>query len=225
MLRHLIPTPKTVVRSFGTHSLGKDTKIVLSFGCDVRLFKASVRLAEDIFEETRAKPLVTKVLGTPALDGCVNVIADENGSGEGYRLTVCMESVTVEGESPAGAFYGIQTLRQLIRESSGVLPCLVIEDKPDMAHRGFYQDISRGRVPTVASTKKLIDMLSYYKQNSLQFYIEHTFPFDEYAGICRADNSVTPEEIVELDEYCWEHFIDFVPSLSTFGTDSRSPRV
>ncbi|MBQ3934200.1 MAG: family 20 glycosylhydrolase [Clostridia bacterium] len=217
MLRHLIPTPKTVVRSFGTHSLGKDTKIVLSFGCDVRLFKASVRLAEDIFEETRAKPLVTKVLGTPALDGCVNVIADENGSGEGYRLTVCRESVTVEGESPAGAFYGIQTLRQLIRESSGTLPCLVIEDKPDMAHRGFYQDISRGRVPTVASTKKLIDMLSYYKQNSLQFYIEHTFPFDEYAGICRADNSVTPEEIVELDEYCWEHFIDFVPSLSTFG--------
>ena len=129
MLRHLIPTPKTVVRSFGTHSLGKDTKIVLSFGCDVRLFKASVRLAEDIFEETRAKPLVTKVLGTPALDGCVNVIADENGSGEGYRLTVCRESVTVEGESLAGAFYGIQTLRQLLKDSAGILRARAAREK------------------------------------------------------------------------------------------------
>ncbi|MBO4366896.1 MAG: beta-N-acetylhexosaminidase [Clostridia bacterium] len=216
MLNHLIPTPRRVTREPGTCALNAYTRIVLGASCDNRLFKAAAVLAADLETEIRSKPAVLRILGTPALDGCINIVSD-GGEGEAYTLTVCRGSVTVHGKSDAGAFYGIQTLRQLVKESGGVLPCVTIEDQPDMAHRGFYQDISRGRVPTVEATKKLIDMLSYYKENSLQFYIEHTYPFDEYAGIAKAVNCVTAEDIVELDDYCYDHFIDFVPSLSTFG--------
>ena len=31
------------------------------------------------------------------------------------------------------------------------------------------------------------------------------------------DDGITAEEILELDDYCYENFIDFIPSLSTFG--------
>lgn len=215
MIQSLIPTPKKLKTTGGMLSLA-DCKVVLGISCDNRIFKAAQTLARELSAETRTAVSVTKVLGEPALDGCINLIAGD-GDGEGYVLLVNKTSVTVRGASLAGVFYGIQTLRQLARGSLGKIPCVEIEDAPDMQYRGFYQDISRGRVPTLESTKKLIDFLAYYKQNSLQLYIEHTFMFDEYIGIAHADNTITAEEILELDDYCYDNFIDFVPSLSTFG--------
>jgi hypothetical protein len=215
MLNMLIPAPKTLTLGKGSTNL-KNFKIALSYSCDYRIFKAAQKLAAELSAETRTEIAVTKVLGEPALDGCINLIAEE-GEGEGYTLAVCPASVTVRGSSLAGLFYGIQTLRQLIKDTKGVIPVLDIEDAPDMKSRGFYQDISRGRVPTVESTKRIIDMLAYYKENAFQLYIEHTFLFDEYVGIARPDNAMTAAEIMELDQYCYDNFIDFVPSLSTFG--------
>jgi len=215
MLHMLIPAPKTLNLGKGTTNL-KNYKIVLGYSCDYRIFKAAQKLAAELSAETRTEISVTKVLGEPALDGAVNLIAGDCDC-EGYTLAVCPKSVTVRGNSLAGLFYGIQTLRQLIKETKGVIPVLDIEDAPDMKSRGFYQDISRGRVPTVESTKRIIDMLAYYKENAFQLYIEHTFLFDEYVGIARPENAMTAAEIMELDQYCYDNFIDFVPSLSTFG--------
>ena len=47
--------------------------------------------------------------------------------------------------------------------------------------------------------------------------MEHTFAFDEYKGIYKAFGYMTAEEIMQIDDYCYENFIDFVPSLSSFG--------
>lgn len=215
MLRTLIPTPKNLTVGKGTTNV-KNYRIVLSASCDYRIFKAAQTLASELSAETRTEITVTKVLGEPALDGCINLIAGD-GEGEGYTLTANGKSVTLRGDSLAGTFYAIQTMRQLAKDTMGVIPNVEIEDAPDMESRGFYQDISRGRVPTVESTKKMIDMLSYYKENAFQLYIEHTFLFDEYIGIARPDNALSAAEIMELDQYCYDHFIDFVPSLSTFG--------
>ena len=98
--------------------------------------------------------------------------------GEGYTLTISPDEIKIEGKGVAGAFYGIQTLKQIFEETS--VPCLEIEDEPDRIHRGFYHDITRGKVPTVETLKSLIDEMAYYKMNELQLYIEHTFPFKEF---------------------------------------------
>lgn len=215
MLTNLIPTPKHLTRNAGHTSL-QNMKIVLSQSCDTRLFKAARKLAEELAKETRTDISVTKVLGEPADTSAIRIIAGD-GEGEHYQLSSDGRGVTVKGDSLAGTFYGIQTLRQLIRGGLGEIPNVEIDDAPDMQSRGVYQDISRGRVPTVESTKRLIDLLAYYKENSFQLYIEHTFMFEEYLGITHEDTALTPEEIVELDDYCYDNFIDFVPSLSTFG--------
>jgi len=94
---------------------------------------------------------------------------------------------------------------------------LHIEDKPDFEYRGFYHDVTRGKIPTVETIKQLIDQMAYYKLNSLQLYVEHTFEFEEYKQIKAATGYLTKEELREMGNYCRENFIEFIPSLSTFG--------
>ena len=138
-----------------------------------------------------------------------------DGAAEDYHLTVEAHRITVEAGGPAGAFYAIQTLRQLFTHDR--VPCLRIADRPDFAYRGFYHDVTRGRVPTLETLKALADRMAYHKLNSLQLYVEHVFPFAECRALNESAGCLTPEELRELDSYCRERFIDFVPSLSTFG--------
>lgn len=137
--------------------------------------------------------------------------------GEGYTLTISEGGIRICADGPAGGFFALQTLRQLAKNNSGSLPCCYIEDSPDLAYRGFYLDISRGRVPTLEKLKTVVDTLAFYKINSLQLYVEDAFTFKELEGIVSPECALTPEEIRELDDYCRERFIDLVPSMSSFG--------
>ncbi len=137
------------------------------------------------------------------------------GDGEGYTLSISPDEIKIVGQGVAGAFYGIQTLKQIFEEES--VPCLEIVDEPDMRCRGFYHDVTRGKVPTVETLKGLIDKMAYYKMNELQLYIEHTFPFKELGDDVEKFGYLTPEEIKEIDDYCYDNFIEHVPSIATFG--------
>ncbi len=139
----------------------------------------------------------------------------EGDAGEGYELQIEEDKITITANGPAGAFYAIQTLRQIFKNDE--VPCLYIKDEPDFAYRGFYHDITRGKVPTVETLKNLIDDMAYYKLNSLQLYVEHTYEFEETKEITKKKGCLTKEEMLELGQYCKDNFIEFVPSLSTFG--------
>ena len=147
--------------------------------------------------------------------GAVLDICVSGNAGEGYTLCINENDISIKAEGPAGAFYAIQTLRQIFKHEE--IPCLDIADKPDFEHRGFYHDVTRGKIPTVETIKKLIDQMAYYKLNSLQLYVEHTFEFEEYKQLNDTTGYLTKEEICRIGEYCRENFIDFIPSLSTFG--------
>ncbi len=136
---------------------------------------------------------------------------------QGYELTVTPDGIEAAAESEAGLFYAVQTLRQLVRGCDNPLPCLEIVDAPQLARRGFYHDVTRGRVPTLATLKRLADKLAYYKLNELQLYVEHTFAFAGESDLWGGSDPLSAEEILELDAYCATRHIDLVPSLSTFG--------
>ena len=135
---------------------------------------------------------------------------------EDYILTVDAENVRITG-GEAGVWYGCQTLQQMVEQCGAVLPVVKIEDGPDIPNRGFYHDVTRGRVPKLSFLKKMADRMAYYKMNQLQLYIEHTFLFRDFSEIWRDDTPLTAEEIMELDQYCLERGIELVPSLSCFG--------
>lgn len=161
----------------------------------------------------RLKKAIDKL---PSGDDGVKLIINTNGTdSEDYVLKISEDAITITSQGLNGVFYGIQTLRQILRNDK--VPCLVIEDAPDFEHRGLYHDITRGKIPTVETLKKLIDDMSYYKLNSLELYVEHVFEFEETKDIIKKTGYITKEEIKMLDEYCNENFIDFIPSIATFG--------
>ncbi len=146
----------------------------------------------------------------------VELIINTNGSNsEKYTIEIDKNSIKITSDGLNGVFYAIQTLRQIFRYDS--IPCLHIEDEPDFEYRGLYHDLTRGKVATVKTIKKLIDDMAYYKMNSLQLYVEHTFEFEETKELIKKTGYITKEEIKELDEYCYENFIEFIPSIATFG--------
>ena len=164
-------------------------------------------------EDLRLEKAMKKL---PCAEGGAPVhITLTGGEGEGYTLRVEETRIAVQAATAAGAFYAVQTLRQLFAGEE--VPCLEITDAPDFPHRGFYHDVTRGRIPTVETLKKLIDDMAYYKMNSLQLYVEHVFPFQETKGLIEKTGCMTRSEMKELEAYCEENFITFIPSLSTFG--------
>ena len=138
-----------------------------------------------------------------------------NQEGEGYNLKINKEGIEIKSDGVKGAFYALQTLRQIFENS--YIPYCEINDKPDFEYRGAYLDITRGKVPKLETLKAFIDKIAYYKMNSLQLYVEHTYEFNEYADNLERTGYITSEELKELDLYCKANFIDFIPSLSTFG--------
>ncbi|MCR4718954.1 MAG: family 20 glycosylhydrolase [Firmicutes bacterium] len=148
-------------------------------------------------------------------DGVLLQIFMGNSLSEAYTILIECEKITITSDGAAGVFYAIQTLKQIFTHDK--IPCCYIEDAPDFAYRGFYHDVTRGKVPKISTIKKLIDNMAYYKLNSLQLYVEHTFEFKEFADSIDRTGYLTAEEIREIDDYCRSNFIEFIPSLSTFG--------
>ena len=139
-------------------------------------------------------------------------------STEAYRLKIDSHGVHVEAGSETGAFHAVQTLRQIFRQSrDGRLPFLEIHDWPDLAERGLYYDVCRGRVPKLERLFELVDFLSYYKINQFQLYIEHTFAFRGHPEIGRDASPLTADDILSLDAHCLSRRVELVPSLASFG--------
>lgn len=208
---NIIPTPKFAKTYEGVFDLC-GVNIFIENEEDSRIVGAVSVLCKEIGKETGKKPAI---LSDGGASRCIFVKWGERG--EGYRLSVGESGVTIDGDGPAGAFYAIQSLRQIIMDKGSVIPYCEIEDEPDFSYRGFYHDITRGRVPTLKKLKEIADMLSFYKVNSLQLYVEDAFCFKELEGIVTSDNGLTADEIRELDRYCRERFIDLIPSMATFG--------
>ena len=136
---------------------------------------------------------------------------------QGYRLRIAPDSIVIVASTAAGAYYGVQSLRELVRGSDGKLPCCEIEDEPTFNRRAVYCDCSRGKVPKVQTVKALIEFLAHWKVNELQLYIENVFRFSRHPEIGRGFSPYSPDDILSMQEHARLHHIRFVPSLTSFG--------
>jgi hexosaminidase len=136
---------------------------------------------------------------------------------EAYRLTIREQGIEICAKTEAGAYYAVQTLRELIAIYGEVLPVCRIDDEPDFRRRGVYLDCSRGKVPKLATLKELAVWLSQWKINEIQLYVENVFSFKRHPDIGKGYSPFTPEEILSLQEHCKKHHIRLVGSLSSFG--------
>lgn len=150
-------------------------------------------------------PRQVEVLGGEVELSGVPVREEMNGAGlrfggvEAYRLEVAGTGVVICARTEAGMRCGRATLAQLRR--MGRVPGLVIEDAPKFAQRGVMLDISRDRVPTMATLFELVDRLAGWKMNHLQLYVEHTIAYAGHEAVWGVASPLTLEELSALDAY------------------------
>lgn len=213
----LIPQPQQLELQEGTYRIGYQDRITLDAACSPAAYGYAKLLAGELEEQAGISLLIDRRTHTTH-PGIRLLQAERPRLGrEGYELEITPAGVRITGGGEAGLLYGVQTLRQILRQEGLVLPCLHLTDRPALATRGLFYDVTRGRIPTMAFLKDLADRCSFYKLNQLHLYIEHTFLFDGFSEVWRDDTPLTPEDILELDAYCQALHIDLVPSVATLG--------
>ncbi len=105
--------------------------------------------------------------------------ADDGVGAEGYQLDVTADLVTIRAQTPAGLFYGVQTLRQLlppaaeattVQRGPWTVPGGRIVDRPRYAYRGAMLDVSR-QFFGVDAVKRYVDQIAQYKLNVLHLHL------------------------------------------------------
>lgn len=93
-------------------------------------------------------------------------------SAEGYRLRIDSRGVVIVGYGGAGAYYAVQTLRQMVRRDGGRLRIqqAVIDDSPAYPWRGFMHDTGRN-FQEVAELKRQIALASRFKVNLFHWHL------------------------------------------------------
>ncbi len=173
----IIPRPVHLTRGTGAFLITPATAVVT----DRATRQIGHRLADWLEPATGYRLPVTAASGAATrtialrLDTTLSRLGDE-----GYRLTVTGTRITIRAPHPAGVFYGIETLRQLLPPDifraapvSGVtwtVPVVEIEDQPRFAWRGAHLDVSRSFMPK-EFVKKYIDLLALHKLNRFHWHL------------------------------------------------------
>jgi len=219
----LLPFPRTLTPGEGHYTLAPGRRIGLVGAPAADLLTSARRLQAALLEHAAlAWELAASTLG-PAEDTGV-VLRVSPGclpDAQGYTLTITGAGIVVEAPTPAGVFYGVCTLVQILEEYGRRVPALRIVDWPDFPVRGVLLDISRDKVPRLETLYALIDLLAGWKLNQLQLYTEHTFAYRQHPDVWAAASPVTGDEILALDAYCRERYIELVPNQNSFGHMER----
>jgi hypothetical protein len=160
----LMPEPKEVRLHDGGFRVGPMTRILVEFGHQSEDRIAAETLAEEIADESGLKLDIVGVKATSRTGRSSIVLArlqdarvrkflaakglksDASIGEQGYLLFADKSHLVVAANSGQGLFYGVQTLRQLLRQDGKRLlcPAIAIRDWPGLEWRGVQDNISRG---------------------------------------------------------------------------------
>lgn len=219
----LLPHPRVVSLEDGEYVLAAHRLISIDGGAvgdlinPARRLQGSLREFADVEWEIGANP-------PAALEGVgarLSLDARSDLNEQGYVLDVSRDGISISASTAAGVFYGVCTLAQIVQQYGRRLPALHIEDWPDFGVRGVMLDISRDKVPTMETLYDLVDMLAGWKVNQLQLYTEHTFAYRQHPDVWAEASPITGDEILALDTFCRERFIELVPNQNSFGHMKR----
>ena len=213
----LLPRPREINEKKGHFILFHETRIILESRCSYNDFESARLLQEEIEKAAALHVNIVKAFDIYDRNCIFLKLEPENYEKESYKLDITPDNIEITAGESSGLFYGIQTLRQLIRQNGVYIPCMTINDSPYFAYRGYLFDITRGKMPTLDNLKELADRLSFYKINQLQLYVEYTFAYKHHSEVWIRSDPITAEEILELDEYCKKRNVELVPCMSTFS--------
>ncbi|WP_298354823.1 glycoside hydrolase family 20 protein [Runella sp.] len=177
---NLIPFPAQFNGGEGQFVVNPQTKIIVT-AKDAGLKP----IAQSLINALKTASKLTLPIASTATPTAKNVIYIRQNKAlglgsEGYKLLVSADRVILETATPQGAFYGMQTIFQLlptavfsptpVENITWAMPVCQIQDKPRFVHRGLMLDVGRYFMP-VSFIKKYIDLLAVHKMNVLHWHL------------------------------------------------------
>ncbi|MCE1199326.1 MAG: beta-N-acetylhexosaminidase [Marinilabiliales bacterium] len=238
--------PSSLVNMAGTFSISSQTKILINSDIP-EMHRVTNYLCKHLEDAYSVKNKVIFSGSAEKQSIFIRLNTALPISRESYYLTVNAKGVILQAVSPAGLFYGIQTLIQMmppIRQklSEVVIPAVEIKDMPRFSWRGLHLDVGRHFMPT-AFIKQYLDYMAIHKLNTFHWHLTDDqgwrieikkYPLLTTVGSVRKETVVgrpgsksfdgtqhggfyTQEEIKEIVSYAADRFITVVPEIEMPG--------
>lgn len=165
----IIPKPQKVNLHKGAFVL--DTSVGISFEKDFNIsanfLKNYIESGSTISLSTSSKRSIKFIKDTSLINP------------EAYKLNINPSEIVIKASTDQGAFYAVQTLRQLLppefengtfSQNETAIPCVTIEDAPQFSYRGMHLDVGR-HMYSVDFIKKYIDAIAMLKMNTFHWHL------------------------------------------------------
>ncbi len=238
--KNLIPLPASIAPAKSAFEI-KDGTVIYIPGNSEALLSVGRYLA-DFLKPATGFSIPVKVSEKSPPSG--NIYLTLNGTkgdlgNEGYEMKITKKMIRISAVQPAGLFYGIQTLRQLlpyeielktVQSVSWVIPAGSITDKPVYTFRGAMLDVARHFFKP-EDVKAYLDMLAAFKLNVLHLHLSDdqgwrieikSWPkLTETGGSTQVGGGeggfYTQEEYRDLVNYAAERYITIIPEIDMPG--------
>ena len=247
----VVPLPKSVNQSSAaSFVLGESASIIYPEG-NADMQRNAQFLSEYVNEMTQLR-LGSRSMGVkekPAKIGQGNILLTLDPkiqNEEGYTINVTATGVVISGQTPAGVFLGIQTLRKSLpvlqeKPQHVTLPAVNIVDAPRYAYRGMMLDCAR-HFFSVDMVKEYIDLIALHGMNRFHWHLTEDqgwrieikkYPRLTEVGAWRSGTTVgrnsgiddgvphggfyTQEECREIVKYAADRYITVIPEIDMPG--------
>lgn len=238
---NLIPFPRSLEATKGGFALDPYTAIYTFPNASSEFEEVGHFLSKKIAKKTGLM-LPVNDPGVERTDRIISIVQRDSialDGDEAYELHIGRDTITLAARAPQGAFRGIQTLRQLVPETSidtiaefpiWSIPTGRILDVPNFEYRGSMLDVAR-HFFSVEDVKKYLDLLAYYKINYLHLHLTDdqgwrieikSWPkLTEIGGSTEvggeAGGFFTQEDYQEIVAYAKDLYITIVPEVDMPG--------
>jgi hexosaminidase len=171
----LIPQPQKMVLGQSSFKFNKGTQLVIE-NTEQQAIAADFA---SLFDKPAGWKPEIKVGGTEGSNQ-VYFKTEQSLADEAYSLEVQKNRIEIKAAKPAGFFYAVQSLRQLLpaeiesskkqEKAEWLVPVINISDGPSFKWRGFMLDVSRHFFPK-EDVLKMIDYLALHKINTLHLHL------------------------------------------------------
>lgn len=153
---------------------------------------------------------------------------------EAYVLRITEHEIRISAAGKQGVFYALQTLKQILLQSTAALPALLVEDAPRFSYRGFMLDVGRYFYP-VAEIKRYLDLMAVHKLNRFHWHLTEdqgwriemqAFPLLTQKGSKRSHTNFglkshggyyTQDEVRDIVAYAKARCIQVIPEFDIPG--------
>lgn len=172
---NIIPVPSTLVQGTGEYTLRSGKIACIPFNDEL---KSIVQYLNHKIEPASGIKLTPVASGKAPVR--LELVADQELGTEGYRLSVGKKGIVITAAAPAGLFYGVQSLLQLlpaqikspekVGDVAWTVPCVEVKDVPRFGWRGMMLDVSRHYF-NKEEVKRFIDEIAEYKMNVFHWHL------------------------------------------------------